>query len=258
LDYRRDSIDTFLEHFGAPEVVVSTRYHGALVAAWHGSRVAVIARSTKLRAIAEDLDLPWTDAIASAHDLRVLIERSRVVRRDRLERQRARAIAMCTAFMDWLEDGTREQIATAAVGDGAGAEPETCVPLRRAEMRATIEIDLPAMMHSGTETVVQCAIHNRSSAVYVTAPPNPVSICYRWYDAQAMPVGAGTWIHTALPHALRPGETVDAAARIAPPTGVGTYTLAITLLQHEVAWFDDVDSDSGVRVRVTVEDAAPP
>lgn len=107
LDYGRDSIETFLDNFGAPDVVVSTRYHGALVASWHGSRVAVVARSPKLRAIAEDLDLPWTDAIASADDLRLLIERARGARHDRLERQRARAAAMCTAFFDWLETATR-------------------------------------------------------------------------------------------------------------------------------------------------------
>lgn len=101
-DYRRDSLETFLENFGAPEIVISTRYHATLVAGWHGSRVAVVARSGKLRGIAQDLDLPWTDSIATPNDLQTLIERARFVSRDRLRRQHERAVAMCDAFFAWL------------------------------------------------------------------------------------------------------------------------------------------------------------
>jgi len=101
-DYSTDSLDAFLDNFGAPEIVISTRYHGTLVAAWQGSRVAVIARSAKLRGIAEDLDLPWIDAVASADDLQILIQRARLVSHERLGRLRERAVAMCDAFFAWL------------------------------------------------------------------------------------------------------------------------------------------------------------
>jgi polysaccharide pyruvyl transferase WcaK-like protein len=103
-DYHHDSVDAFLAHFGSPEIVVSTRYHGTLVAAWQGSRVAVIARSAKLRGIAEDLDLPWTEHIATAADLRTLIERARPARPERLNRQSARAATMCDEFFTWLRE----------------------------------------------------------------------------------------------------------------------------------------------------------
>jgi hypothetical protein len=103
-DYHSDSVDAYLAHFGSPEIVVSTRYHATLVAAWHGSRVGVIARSTKLRGIAEDLDLPWTERIATAADLRTLIERARPARPERLSRQSARAATMCDEFFAWLRE----------------------------------------------------------------------------------------------------------------------------------------------------------
>jgi hypothetical protein len=103
-DYSTDSLDAFLDNYGASEIVISTRYHGTLVAVWQGSRVAVIARSAKLRGIAEDLDLPWTDAIASADDLQTLIQRARVVPHERLGRLRERAVAMCDAFFAWLRE----------------------------------------------------------------------------------------------------------------------------------------------------------
>lgn len=103
-EYSRDSLETFLENFGAPEIVISTRYHGTLVAAWQGSRVAVVAESTKAQGIAQDLDLPWTDTIATSGDLRTLIERARVVSRDRLRRQYEKAVVMCDAFFAWLRE----------------------------------------------------------------------------------------------------------------------------------------------------------
>jgi hypothetical protein len=100
-DYGRDSIPDFLERFGAAEVVLSTRYHGALVAAWHGSRVGVIARSAKLRALADDLGLVVAETIATADDLLGLIDRARTAPRERLDGASTKAEKMCADFFAW-------------------------------------------------------------------------------------------------------------------------------------------------------------
>ena len=49
VDYATDTIAQFLANFGAPETVVSSRYHGALIAAWHGCRLSVVRRNRKAR-----------------------------------------------------------------------------------------------------------------------------------------------------------------------------------------------------------------
>jgi hypothetical protein len=100
--YATDSTDAFLANFGTPEAVVSSRYHGALVAAWHGSRLAVIARTAKLHGIVADLEVPALPAIDRADKL-VALERDGVrVDRLRLESLRAQASGMCDQFFAWL------------------------------------------------------------------------------------------------------------------------------------------------------------
>jgi polysaccharide pyruvyl transferase WcaK-like protein len=100
--YSRGTIEEFLRNFGAPETVVSSRYHGALIAAWHGSRVGVIARSEKLLGIAADLGLPSIERIASARDVELLDSSAVQVDATRLAAFYDRAVAMCDAFVAWL------------------------------------------------------------------------------------------------------------------------------------------------------------
>jgi hypothetical protein len=99
---------------------------------------------------------------------------------------------------------------------------------------------------------VRCTIANRGDAVFVSAPPNPIELCYRWFDAGNDAVGAGTWLHTPLPQPLRPGNRITLVAAIAAPPVPGTYVLALSLLQENVAWFDDLDPASGDRHTVQV------
>jgi hypothetical protein len=126
-------------------------------------------------------------------------------------------------------------------------------PLPPASLRASFHAELPATTVVDEVFILPCRVTNAGDAVFVSAPPNPIQLCYRWFDASGTPVGAGEWIHTPLPHALPPGETANAACRIAAPHVPGTYTLAVTLLQEGIAWFDDLSQASGVRGTVTVE-----
>jgi len=125
-------------------------------------------------------------------------------------------------------------------------------PLRPASLRASFDAEIPAATVVGEVFVLPCRVTNSGDAIFVSAPPNPIQFCYRWFDASGAPVGAGEWIHTPLPHALPPGQTIEAACRIAAPRVPGTYTLAVTLLQEGIAWFDDLSPASGARGTVTV------
>jgi polysaccharide pyruvyl transferase WcaK-like protein len=102
MDYSTDTIEEFLGNFGAPETVVSSRYHGALIAAWHACRLGVIARTEKLDGVVADLDVPYMRRIAKADELEALARQAVPVERARLTVLRDRANAMCEAFFAWL------------------------------------------------------------------------------------------------------------------------------------------------------------
>lgn len=53
-----------LAPWGVPERLFTSRYHGALVGAWMGSRTAVFARSAKVTAGARQLGLPIVDCLS--------------------------------------------------------------------------------------------------------------------------------------------------------------------------------------------------
>jgi hypothetical protein len=250
--YGTVSTAEYLRAFGTPEVTISSRYHGALVAAWHGSKVLIVSRSMKLQGLADELELPRIDRVTSHAAMEAALASAAAAPRERLYRLRDLAAAMCDAFFAGL------------VARTAGASrrtqqtftpPRPTEPLAPRSLRAAFEADLPRRLTAGETTVVRCVVANHSDVVYASAPPHPVELCYRWYDANGGIVGAGTWVHTALPRPLGPGGRLDTFARVTAPAAAGDYTLAMTLLQENVAWFDDVDPANGVRGVVTVTPA---
>jgi polysaccharide pyruvyl transferase WcaK-like protein len=102
MEYATDTLEEFLANFGAPETVVSSRYHGALIAAWHACCLGVIARTDKLDGIVADLDVPYVRRINNADELEALAREAVPVEPARLEVLRDRANAMCDAFFAWL------------------------------------------------------------------------------------------------------------------------------------------------------------
>lgn len=146
----------------------------------------------------------------------------------------------------------------AALFDAAGVAPQRLwavgEPIRRASLRATLRATVPTTMRPREIVEVPCTVANDADVIFVTAPPNPVYICYRWYDAAGEPVGAGEWLHTPLARALPPAERIAATFLVQAPEQPGRYTLAASLLQQNVAWFDDVDAANGQRTPVDVVD----
>jgi polysaccharide pyruvyl transferase WcaK-like protein len=102
INYATDTIEEFLANFGAPGTVVSSRYHGALIAAWKACRLGVIARTAKLDGVIADLEVPYVRRLNAADELEALARQAVPVERARLEVLRDRAHAMCDAFFAWL------------------------------------------------------------------------------------------------------------------------------------------------------------
>jgi hypothetical protein len=224
------------------------------VAAWHGSKALVVSRSAKLQGIAEQFDLPHLARLDSHAALEAALETAVRVPRERLREVREGARAMCESFFETCV-GRKDPVAVSRAA-GANRLPASSNPLPHESLRATIVAEIPRSLRAGEVAVVRCSVTNRGNASYISAPPNPVQLCYRWYDEGGNPRGAGTWIHTALPRALGPGETASAAMRVGAPPLPGSYTLAVTLLQENVAWFDDVDPASRACGEVTIDAAA--
>jgi len=139
----------------------------------------------------------------------------------------------------------------------AGVEPTrlwaTGEPLPHDACAVTIEARFPATVIAEQTIEVPVKVTNTGNAIYVTAPPHPVYICYRWHRADdGSPAGQGQWLHTPLPRALPPAATLETTIPIAAPDSAGAYTLAITLLQEGIAWFDDVRASNASRHDVLV------
>jgi polysaccharide pyruvyl transferase WcaK-like protein len=98
--YGTTSVQDYLRAFGAPETTVSSRYHGVVVAAWHGSKVLVVSRSAKLRGIADDMGLPQIGDVNSHASLEAGLATAAAVPRERLAAMRDRARRMCDAFFE--------------------------------------------------------------------------------------------------------------------------------------------------------------
>jgi hypothetical protein len=137
---------------------------------------------------------------------------------------------------------------------GVALDPVAMEVLDRASMRARVEAELPRTLPAGVSVTLACTVTNCGDVALTSGGQYPVFVCYRWYDAAGELAEVGRSIHTALPAALGPGASVEVAMRLASPRNAGTYRLGVTLLQSEVAWFDDVDPANGLQ---TVVDVAP-
>jgi polysaccharide pyruvyl transferase WcaK-like protein len=92
-DYARGSIADLLAPISRCRTILSSRYHAALAAAWMGCRIGVIARSSKVRAIAEELQLPLLAPPVALETLQELADQAIPVSRGVLADFAEKAIA---------------------------------------------------------------------------------------------------------------------------------------------------------------------
>ena len=99
-------------------------------------------------------------------------------------------------------------------------------------------------------------IKNNSRVLWPSLPGKQgqrywIRLAYRWHDLQGnfLPVEI---VRTDLPHDLGPNEEVTVTAKIIPPERSGEYLLEIDLVQEEVDWFKNPQSQA-VTIKVRVE-----
>jgi hypothetical protein len=118
--------------------------------------------------------------------------------------------------------------------------PEAC--------RVSISADVPRELTAGSWNELECRIENHGSAVFVTAPPNPVHISYWWSRDGRHEEGE----RSVLPHPVPPGAAFDCRFGLAAPTAAGNYELHLTLVQEGIAWFNDLDARNACSALVRV------
>ena len=153
-----------------------------------------------------------------------------------------------SGYHDWYARGRAQGRAAPAV------ELAHAAPIEHSAMRVRIATTMPASVPTDRKFALEVELENLGSAAYETAGRYPVYFCYRWYDAAGSWTEVGRSLHTPLPGPLMPGESTTLTAVVATPKSAGRHVLAVTLLQQNVAWFDDVDSANGCRGVVLVDD----
>jgi polysaccharide pyruvyl transferase WcaK-like protein len=102
-DYLAGHIESFVAPYSNCNVVLSSRYHGILAAAWAGCRVGALAgRSSKVDNLAKQLDIPRLASPYSAAALERLSKTAVVVRRASLQGEAVKAKAAMESLVNWL------------------------------------------------------------------------------------------------------------------------------------------------------------
>jgi predicted O-linked N-acetylglucosamine transferase (SPINDLY family)/nitrite reductase/ring-hydroxylating ferredoxin subunit len=99
-DYQAASVVDLLQSWGRPARIFSSRFHGAIVGAWFGSRVAVFERQQKLRGIAQELELASFAILPAAEQLLSALDRAGPVPRATLDAAADRARRASSEFLD--------------------------------------------------------------------------------------------------------------------------------------------------------------
>ncbi len=126
------------------------------------------------------------------------------------------------------------------------------------ECTVTLEAALPAALRPGEEAQVEYRLTNRSRTELVSSFPYTTQVGCRWFDAAGRAAASeGSASSRAVDSALPPGRTQGGVLRVVAPRTPGAYTLRLSVVQDNVAWFDDLDPANGTAALVTVSNAQP-
>jgi hypothetical protein len=113
-------------------------------------------------------------------------------------------------------------------------------------------IDAPLEVHPSMVFHVVTEITNKSNCVIASLPPYPIHISYHWLDQSTGSVLIYDGERTKMGSALAPNEKRDFAVSVRAPDRSGRYVLRITIVEENVAWFDDEESKVWSDVEVVV------
>jgi len=101
-DYAKDSLPTLINHCLGWELVLSSRYHSSLAAAWAGSRLAVFERNDKLTGLREELGATACHSLRDARELHRGLLRAAPVEQELLDACEHRAAGMLEELFNEL------------------------------------------------------------------------------------------------------------------------------------------------------------
>jgi len=106
-------------------------------------------------------------------------------------------------------------------------------------------------MRRATDAMLHVDVTNTSGADWGAFGKRAVAFSYHWLDADRRPI-VFDGLRTSLPHDIGPGERVRLGCFVRAPEQAGRMTLVMTLVQEEVAWFNDCEPASAVERVVDV------
>jgi hypothetical protein len=108
------------------------------------------------------------------------------------------------------------------------------LPLESFCQKLTTTIDT-MILQIGQEVSILVRIENSGHETWPSTGRFPVNVSYKWFDgAQLLPIEGE---RTALPRPIPAGHVVNMDVRVIAPNKPGKFTLRITLVQENVAWF---------------------
>jgi acetolactate synthase-1/2/3 large subunit len=130
-------------------------------------------------------------------------------------------------------------------------------PLAPEACRVKVEADAPAQAGPDSRLRLECKVTNEGSAILVSAPPYPVHVAAWWQmpGVDERSARESGW-RVRLPHSVPPGEAVRVSILVDTPAVMGRCDLHVTLVQEQVAWFDDLEPSNALVCPMTIATAA--
>lgn len=146
------------------------------------------------------------------------------------------------------------------VSSATSPSPQTTVGANSAanpnigNKRFAQEIQLVETLKSGkagTTTKIPVKVTNTSDFAWDNQGANPVTFSYHWLDSNGKIV-VFDGERTGLAKTLAPQDSEQLNAVIKFPNNPGNYTLALSMVQEGVTWFNDAGAQAQ-RIPVTVQ-----
>jgi hypothetical protein len=110
--------------------------------------------------------------------------------------------------------------------------------------------DIPSMPR-GAEAVVHVMIANTGPVAWPAFGKRAIVASYHWRERDGSTV-VFDGLRTNLPHDVMPGETFELPCLLRAPEIAGEMRLVLTLVQEDVAWFDDRNPASAYEVELEI------
>lgn len=123
-------------------------------------------------------------------------------------------------------------------------------PLSDFSARITMASAL-ADMQTGTELLVDLEVQNTGTETWRADGKRPVCVSYHWQDRDGKMIEFDG-VRTRLSRDIGPGERIQVIGLLRSPHTPGTMRLSWTLVQEEIAWFDQSNPAARCQVDVRV------